>query len=76
MQKVREFRQRAEECRRLADESGDGDLRRISLQLARSWDEIAAMRQEWLARRTHRPPADGENQSAAGLGASGYRDAN
>jgi uncharacterized protein with PhoU and TrkA domain len=48
MQTVQEYRQHAEECRRLAVRVGTSEERDAIIEMAEAWEELADARQEIL----------------------------
>ena len=65
MKKASEYRQHAEECRALAQTMGPGEQRNQLLEMAATWDNLAADRSE-LVRRNPELAFDGEHQEEAG----------
>jgi hypothetical protein len=61
MKKASEYRQHAEECRAMARGLPSGDQRDQLLQMASTWDGLAAERSE-LVRRHPELAIDGEHQ--------------
>ena len=51
MDKVKEFRQRAGECRTMAVTAQTGEIREHYLQLAQVWDQLADERIAFFAER-------------------------
>ena len=65
MQKVRDFRQRAKECRDLAARATSADLKTHYENMAHIWDKLA---QERLTFFVEHPEQDTENEAAADAG--------
>jgi hypothetical protein len=59
MKKASEYRQHAEECRTLAQGMEPGDQRNQLLEMAATWDNLAADRSDMVRRN---PDMDGEHQ--------------
>jgi hypothetical protein len=53
--KVSDYRQHAEECRRLACQSALPDIREQLLKLAETWEQLADQRAQDLVRNEVRP---------------------
>ena len=51
MDKVREFRRRAQECRQLAQEATTADIRGHYQNLARTWEKLADERKSFFVER-------------------------
>ena len=64
MKKASEYRQHAEECRALANGMPAGQHRDQLLEMARTWDNLAAERAE-LVRRHPEMAIDGEHAKEA-----------
>jgi hypothetical protein len=67
MKKASEYRQHAEECRQLANRMEHGEHRSQLLEMAATWDKLAADRSE-LVRRHPEIGLEGEHQEEAGIG--------
>lgn len=65
MQKVREFRQRAKECRDLGARAVGDDLKKHYENMANIWDKLA---QERLTFFVKHPEEDTEGEAAADAG--------
>jgi hypothetical protein len=61
MKKASEYRQHAEECRALAQGMDPGEQRNQLLEMAATWDNLAADRSE-MVRRNPDLGLDGEHQ--------------
>jgi hypothetical protein len=61
MKKASEYQQHAEECRALARRMGQGEDRNQLLEMAATWDKLAAERSE-LIRRYPKLGLEGEHQ--------------
>jgi hypothetical protein len=61
MKKASEYRRHAEECRALAHKLGHGEHRNQLLEMAATWDKLAAERSE-LVRRHPELSLEGEHQ--------------
>jgi len=61
MKKASEYRQHAEECRALAQGMDHGEQRNQLLEMATTWDNLAADRSD-LVRRNPDLALDGEHQ--------------
>lgn len=62
VQKVREFRQRAKECREFAAKASNADLKKHYEELATVWEKLA---KERLAFFVEHPEADADGELAA-----------
>ena len=67
MKKASEYRQHAEECRGLAKGMAQGEHRDQLLEMAATWEKLAAERSD-LVRRHPDLGLDGERQEEAGRG--------
>jgi hypothetical protein len=72
MKKASEYRQHAEECRILARRMDQGLHRDQLLEMAETWERLAAERSE-LVRRHPEIALEGEQQEESGKGADGSR---
>ena len=66
MKKASEYRQHAEDCRALAQAMEQGDQRDQLLEMAATWDNLAADRSE-LVRRNPELAFEGEHQEESTL---------
>jgi hypothetical protein len=51
MKKVEEYRRHAEECREMADRATKPDHRKMLLNMAKTWEQLAEARQAHTARQ-------------------------
>jgi hypothetical protein len=68
MKKASEYRQHARECRALAQGMDPGEQRNQLLEMAATWDNLAADRSD-LVRRNPETAFDGEHQEETGQAA-------
>ena len=66
MKKASEYRQHAEECRAIANRMAKGVQRDQLLEMAATWDKLAADRSD-LVRRHPELALDGEHREEVGL---------
>jgi hypothetical protein len=63
MDEVARFREKAEECRRLAKEMGLHDHRDALLEMSRAWDELADSWQRQMEKKNVEPGGSAQNES-------------
>jgi len=65
MKTVEEYRKHAEECRVLAKQVPEGEQRNQLLEMARTWDNLAADRERLLRNHPELDSSDGRKGVAA-----------